>query len=370
MSNDFDSDDHSFVQVEQPSQYVESPPPPVDTSKTIKNKSTIRRLPELPNIATKRRSMSVSEVELKQAMAQASSTTPLPANTPAKERKSHNKPDEKRSWDARINGMITDFKGELSQLETFSSGSLDLKDPSTPARRAGLTRSQTDSAAGTPVLPSRRSTLESPLSSPGSSTPVVKLDPPASLEGSQASSQENVDALNVTDVPPRTTSLQTPPRHRSGSNSADPWRYGVGKNGQRAFRSLTADGPGAIASGHQQSTSRLRVQHRSAASSSEPSLIPVGDEGGRTCTCALSFNFQLQFEAWLLVSPFISAKAQQELTQGELTLSRCASNPSLGKSEEVAGDIESRGKELAARCWREDETFLPREKIAEWLGGQ
>lgn len=34
------------------------------------------------------------------------------------------------------------------------------------------------------------------------------------------------------------------------------------------------------------------------------------------------------------------------------------------------GDMDTRGKELAARCWGEDEEFLAREKIAEWLGGQ
>ena len=31
--------------------------------------------------------------------------------------------------------------------------------------------------------------------------------------------------------------------------------------------------------------------------------------------------------------------------------------------------IEAKGKERAARCWEEDEDFLAKEKIAEWLGG-
>ncbi|EIN11586.1 hypothetical protein PUNSTDRAFT_83262 [Punctularia strigosozonata HHB-11173 SS5] len=354
-SDDFDADDHSFVQVEQPSQYIEDPPVAL-SSKTI-TKSTVRRLPELPSInATKRRSMSVSEFELKQAMAQASSSTPLPESSPVKDRKPR-RPEEKRSWDSRINGMITDLKGELSQLESISSGSLDLKDPSTPARRAALHRAQTDS----PTASSRRTTLDSLASSPGPSTPVVKLDPPASQEGaagSQRSSQENAEILDITDVPPRTTSLQTPPRHRSGSNSTESWRHGMGKNVPRTMRSYTADAPSAVAAGnHQAANSRLRVQHRSAASSSEPSLISAGDEGGRTC----KHRF---------VSPLMSIKAQHELAQSELSLNRYASNPSLGKSDETSGDMEARGKELAARCYREDETFLPREKIAEWLGGQ
>ena len=32
--------------------------------------------------------------------------------------------------------------------------------------------------------------------------------------------------------------------------------------------------------------------------------------------------------------------------------------------------MDARAKELATRCWCEDEEFLAREKIAEWLGGQ
>lgn len=33
-------------------------------------------------------------------------------------------------------------------------------------------------------------------------------------------------------------------------------------------------------------------------------------------------------------------------------------------------DIDSKAKSLAARCWTEDEEFLAKEKIAEWLGGR
>lgn len=36
---------------------------------------------------------------------------------------------------------------------------------------------------------------------------------------------------------------------------------------------------------------------------------------------------------------------------------------------EASLDIEKHGKTLAARCWQEDETFLVKENIAEWLGG-
>jgi hypothetical protein len=39
----------------------------------------------------------------------------------------------------------------------------------------------------------------------------------------------------------------------------------------------------------------------------------------------------------------------------------------LGPSEPE--EVEGRGKECAKRVWEEDEEFLAKEKIAEWLGG-
>jgi hypothetical protein len=33
-------------------------------------------------------------------------------------------------------------------------------------------------------------------------------------------------------------------------------------------------------------------------------------------------------------------------------------------------DMDAKGKDLASKCWEEDEEFLMKEKIAEWLGGQ
>jgi hypothetical protein len=33
-------------------------------------------------------------------------------------------------------------------------------------------------------------------------------------------------------------------------------------------------------------------------------------------------------------------------------------------------ELEAKGKELAQKCWDEDEEFLAKEKIAEWLGTQ
>lgn len=42
-------------------------------------------------------------------------------------------------------------------------------------------------------------------------------------------------------------------------------------------------------------------------------------------------------------------------------------------SDDLAADnseeMEARGKDLATKCWVDDESFLGKEKIAEWLGG-
>ncbi len=38
-------------------------------------------------------------------------------------------------------------------------------------------------------------------------------------------------------------------------------------------------------------------------------------------------------------------------------------------SSDNKDDVETKAKAAAERCWNEDETFLPKEKIAEWLGG-
>ena len=44
-------------------------------------------------------------------------------------------------------------------------------------------------------------------------------------------------------------------------------------------------------------------------------------------------------------------------------------SPVKGSNEDGSG-LDARGKELAERCWNEDEDFLAKDKIAEWLGGQ
>jgi PH/SEC7 domain-containing protein len=77
--------------------------------------------------------------------------------------------------------------------------------------------------------------------------------------------------------------------------------------------------------------------------------------------------------ASIAVSPRTNPK--QDLGVNELTLRRFSSSitsssvasPSIGDD---TADMNARGKDLALRCWNEDEEFLAKDKIAEWLGGK
>jgi len=43
--------------------------------------------------------------------------------------------------------------------------------------------------------------------------------------------------------------------------------------------------------------------------------------------------------------------------------------PSSSQSSNIDdSELEEQGKELARKCWDEDEEFLAKDKIAEWLG--
>ncbi|KAG1751509.1 uncharacterized protein EDB91DRAFT_1234857 [Suillus paluster] len=79
-----------------------------------------------------------------------------------------------------------------------------------------------------------------------------------------------------------------------------------------------------------------------------------------------------EFQAWESSSSLhgilsdLKASSHQELTTNDLVLNRYASNPSFARTDETD---EEKGKDLAAKCYTEDEEFLAKEKIAEWLGG-
>ncbi|KAG0704534.1 hypothetical protein DFH29DRAFT_981455 [Suillus ampliporus] len=109
------------------------------------------------------------------------------------------------------------------------------------------------------------------------------------------------------------------------------------------------------------SVSDIDLQKLNTPSSPAPTLPPK-DSAPST-----------EFQAWESSSSLhgilsdLKASAHQELTTNDLVLNRYASNPSFARTDDT--DVEEKGKDLAAKCYTEDEEFLAKEKIAEWLGG-
>ncbi|KAJ6586908.1 hypothetical protein DFH09DRAFT_238042 [Mycena vulgaris] len=276
-----------------------------DTSMVIIEKeprtpSPVKKLDPPPT--RQRRSMSVGEVELSKIAA-------------AARRRPIDEP-----------GILGDFRVELSPAAV----SLDLNDPSTPARRAAY-RSKTE-----------------PTPPPPSSAPILTLQLP----------QPEPDDPPSSIVPPRTTSLQMA-SPRGSSPHVLPSRHGSSPLRTRSGNSFAPP----VRNGSQDSA-RLRIMHGSSASVSEPSLIPVGDDG-RVCE---HLNF-IRLVSSPPAVPTVFRSSQHDLSVNDLTLTRFSTpNHSPARGEDP-DDMDARGKELAMRCWKEDEDFLGKEKIAEWLGG-
>ncbi|KAF7793825.1 hypothetical protein EIP86_004946 [Pleurotus ostreatoroseus] len=318
---DDSDDDQSVVLV--PPRAARTPSPTATVTHDTAHSGTISQT------RNKRRSMSVSDVDLKRVMAASSSTSPLPRASESSD----------SGWHSTLSGIIKDFKGEFLQLDRIST-SFDLPDPYTPVRRPGSSgRSKSDNTVPT-------AGAEAPYAGAASSSSVPVPTPSVTIHA-ESGTDESLPSSPVKTARhlPRGDALASPLRSRSGSGSVPQpqprvsgLRYGPRSPVNRsAITSMTY-----IPSSTRESD-RLRVQHRSTASSSEPSLIPVHDEGRLSAS-------------------------QQDLNH-DLALRRFASNRSPSKTEETA-DIATRGKELATRCWQEDEEFLAKDKIAEWLGGQ
>lgn len=60
--------------------------------------------------------------------------------------------------------------------------------------------------------------------------------------------------------------------------------------------------------------------------------------------------------------------SQQDLSVNDLALSRLPSSSHSSNIDD--SEMQEQGKELARKCWDEDEEFLAKGKIAEWLGKQ
>lgn len=288
--------------------------------------------------SSKRRSMSIGEAELRKAMASASSASPLRSTFDRKD----NTPSQLD--DPTLNGILDDFKGELSQqLDPVSGSSLVLRDPSTPSSRTAL-RSKTH---GLILHPNNQEALGKSSTAPTpSATPTLMLQVPFH-QTDDPSDKTSVPSSPI--IPPRSSSLQ---RSTSRPHSIGSPRGITSRHPSTPLRSRSGPALG-LSSPTSRDSPRLRTLHRPTGSSSEPSLIPTGDDAP-------------------VLSPHNDS--QHDVAVNDLALRRLSSSiHSASVTSPLVGDdttdMDTRGHDLALRCWNEDEDFLAKDKIAEWLGG-
>ena len=232
-------------------------PPVLQHAEEIENRPVMvkkpRALPKIPvsPSAIKRRSLSVHDAD--------KSPTP-PADAVVGDRN----PKEIAVGldDNSLHGLLDVFKGELSTLDPVSPTSLDLRDPSTPARK----RPQ----ANDPDLFAN----ETQAGGGGERDEDVR-SPPISAPATVSRRVEQEDkSAPVAIIPPRSSSLQSPVYSIGSGSHATSLRQASYPLTPLRLRA----GPAAAAT----SSKHLRAVHRATASSSEPSLIPASDEG-RVC---------------------------------------------------------------------------------------
>ncbi|KAK7045584.1 hypothetical protein VNI00_007416 [Paramarasmius palmivorus] len=332
---------------------------------------TPARTPPLPASLTfgKRRSMSVSDTDLKKVMMMETGAFELGNGNVTIKGKEKGRDTEKDIESEGLNGVLKDLKGQMSDFEALpiTRPSLDLKyptsSPTTPrspsplgSRRASYKRSNTDSQVVSPT--EEKEQVQQRSASTYSLGDGGKLAPPT-LEVRTTSESPDSDPAPI--VPPRTSSLHPSPIRSTSGPATMTINTSTSPSSPTAHRPGTS--PVRTRSGHNSfnlpppsSNRGLRSMHRSTASSSEPSLIPSAEEHSRFLNRA-------------------SSGSQQDLAgsdRHELNLTRFPSSSHIstrGSTADESGDLEARGRELAAKCWNEEEDFLAKDKIAEWLGG-
>ena len=272
----------------------------------------------------KRRSMSVGEAEFnKKPTKPTLAVVPPPVNALGK------RSEDSMGWDSTIRGILSNFNGELSQLDqdSVTANTLDLQVPSTSTPSQRLRIQGAEPTTLTAPQPDTGRTASSPRL-PSKPNPTIIAHAPDS------------DGMSISMEPPDATMSRRSPTLLTGGASRT-------SHSQRALPSggIRPLGPRNVST-PLEARDRLMVNNRSTAYNSEPSLLPANAN---------------------TVSPPRSALSQQDLTAGPSQQFRRLPSDSLGPTDPE--EVEVRGKECAKRAWDEDEGFLAKEKIAEWLGG-
>ena len=262
----------------------------------------------------KRRSMSVGEVDLKKAAN--TSLAPVPPPPSAHEKRS----DESTGWDSTIRGILSDFSS-LDQDNTTPTDTLDLRLPSTSAQRPARLRMRSAEPATSASQPGNRQAASSP-------PPMMKPNP--TIVAYAPDTDEASVRRGNADPPEVLVSGRSPPLAGAAYRSFTHPQRPFPSTGNRPL------GPRSASSVH-----TAHTRSTPTAISSEPSLLANANA----------------------FSPSLTTLSHQDLSSTNLSFRRL---PSDGLSPE---ELEARGKECARRAWEEDEEFLVKERIAEWLGG-
>jgi PH and SEC7 domain-containing protein len=275
--------------------------------------------------------MSVGEVD--HMKAPSSSLTPVIPTPSAREKRS----EELVGWDTTMRGILSDFKGELSQFDQDTTGATNMLGlrvaPGSSKQHARSRIQKTDPSSSVSTRPDIRVATSSPPPTIKPNPTIVAYAPDADETGVRRGSADTPDAV----VPPRSPQLLAGSTIRASSYSQRPYPGG----GTRPL------GPRSASSMHPSSEARGRLlaHPRPTAFNSEPSLVPTSANA---------------------VTQPLSALSQQDLSTSPSQQFRQLISKSGSIDPE---ELEARGKECAKRVWEEDEEFLAKERIAEWLGG-
>ncbi|KAG8952930.1 hypothetical protein FRC04_003381 [Tulasnella sp. 424] len=360
---------------------------------TLKAGKGKAKAPTMPPVSgggrgNRRRSMSVDAMDLKQILAMGgriSTDVNLekahPSLPPRAELESNDGHSLLGGWNLSTTGGLDDFRGSFAGLTGPPSSS---DGHSTTKPKPGRPRALTTELPPPELLPpgsARSENSNSVPSTPYLSTDAIALNTSFGSNVSAAtakppSEREARYSSDVTAMPsePEISDLS------ASESSKPPTRRG-------SMRSSPGLPPGAApprlygSSLHAPSdTSRPN-----AMSSSEPSLVPQRSAFARRGSAdvispqqSTGGSLQVSIDSppqTRTMRPSTASSRQfrmnsdpgsgLEVSVFEYGGDGAISSPALASDDDVA----SRAKSLADRCWREDETFKAREKIAEWLGG-
>ncbi len=167
----------------------------------------------------KRRSLSVSEVDIKKATS--SSLAPVPPPPSAHEKRSE---EESTGWDATIRGILSDFS-KLDQDNTTPTDTLDLRLPSTSAQRPARLRIRSAEPVTSASQPDSRQATSSP-------PPTMKPNP--TIVAYAPDTDEASVRRGNADPPEVIVSGRSPPLTGAG--------YRAFTHSQRPFTSTTSTG--------------------------------------------------------------------------------------------------------------------------------